>query len=154
MHATVPLSVKSGSQPGHGKLVWKTTRHVRKRRRLSCRLHKLQQKHAQRQKLAQRAQATTTEDEIAWDDDTPGPSPVASPQQPANTERTPADKVRQREGRVIRMFLLLLRSQSLTEEDKGGLQLMACCSVCLQAFCHLGHLAFELHHESAASHTV
>ena len=61
---------------------------------LPCRLHKLQQKHAQRQKLAQRAQAAA-EDEIAWDDDTPGASPAASPQQPAKVERTPADKVSQ-----------------------------------------------------------
>ena len=61
---------------------------------LPRRVHKLQQKHAQRQKLAQRAQATA-EDEIAWDDDTPGPSPATSPQQPAKTGKVPADKVRQ-----------------------------------------------------------
>ena len=59
---------------------------------LPYRLHKLQEKHAQRQKLAQRARAAA-EDEIAWDDDTPGASPDASPQQPAKPERTPLDKV-------------------------------------------------------------
>lgn len=58
------------------------------------RLHKLQQKHAQRQRLAQRAQAAA-EDEIAWDDDTPRASRAASPQQPVKTEQLPADKVRQ-----------------------------------------------------------
>ncbi len=77
----------------------KATRHVHERLPLSCRLHKLQQKHAQRQKLAQRAQAAA-EDEIAWDDDTPGASPAASPQQPAKAERTPADKVRHTEEPV------------------------------------------------------
>ncbi|MGH9062278.1 MAG: hypothetical protein ACRDZY_22625, partial [Acidimicrobiales bacterium] len=56
---------------------------------LPCRLHKLQQKHEQRQKLAQRAQAAA-EAEIAWDDDTPRASPAASPQKP---EHAPAQKV-------------------------------------------------------------
>ena len=91
---------------------------------LSCRLHKLQQKHAQRQKLAQRAQATT-EDEIAWDDDTPGPSPAASPQQPAKTEMTPAEKVRHTEETVACMSGLRLRTQSVTVQAAGCLQFMA-----------------------------
>ena len=56
---------------------------------LPCRLHKLQQKHEQRQKLAQRAQAAV-EAEIAWDDDTPRASPAASPQKP---EHVPAQEV-------------------------------------------------------------
>lgn len=61
-----------------------------------CRLHKLQQKHAQRRKLAQRAQAAE-EDEIAWDDDTPKASPAPSPQQAARAEEPSADRVRHQE---------------------------------------------------------
>ena len=60
---------------------------------LPCRLHKLQQKHAQRQKLALRAQAAA-EDEISWDDDTPKASPAPSPQQPARAEEPSAEQVR------------------------------------------------------------
>ena len=96
--------------------VGRAGRHDQHRECTPCRLHKLQQKHAQRQKLAQRAQAVS-EDEIAWADDTPGAAPAASRQQPAQAVGMPADKVRQAFVKCVVSLSLLSRPCWRCEAD-------------------------------------